>query len=85
MVVKQFTTAAQWATSFCYEVTELEYAHERSKLNILHSLGQGAANLFLKGQTLNILGFEATQFCHCSTEAAPDNMKTKQMGTAMSQ
>lgn len=35
------------------KITELEQAPWKSNLNILESLGQGAANLLLKGQTGN--------------------------------
>lgn len=45
MALKQFITAAQWATFFSSNVLELQQAPERSNLNILYSLDQGQQTL----------------------------------------
>lgn len=39
------------------------------RIRELMVLDQESVN-FIKGQIVNILGFAATQFCHCSTEVS---------------
>ena len=91
MVPKPFSTAAQGATLFSSKVTELEQAPQRSRLNTLYSVGQGAASPLLGGRTQGISGVGShrqvsvttTGLCtEYSLQGRQAQMMEKQVGVA---